>query len=242
MYNYNNSIEDFDFDKQIEIDRMNYMAEGTMFLSESIRAEKLKRDLKKGYKFITDDKKNLNLNVNKLDVNKLIDLGVDAGAKLINSNRKVSQSIIKETRKMLDKSKNIENNLVINGYSKELNTIIQLISISADVTVFAIDPVVGIINAVTKRYIKKEKLKSDIKKKYKLKREFEGELKVINARINDLEGSTSEKDRKYKYELIKLKNTLESNIDLLEHGMNVNRSKLGLDKVPRGNYYLDKES
>lgn len=237
MYNYYDTDE-YDFETQIEIDRKNYLAEDTVFLNEALfNKNDVKHGLKKGYKFIKDAKDNkLDLNVKKLDVNKTIDTAVDLGAKALNNTKKVSKNMIKDSKVLLTKLKHSDNALLIDGNSNGLNKLIKMISMSENVAAFCCGPIIGIINLGVKKLLRNSNVKDTLKRRYKLKKEFEVQLAVIDERLADLRQSNLEKDRKYKYELIKLKKTLENNIEMLDHNNKVDRHKLGLDNPYQRNY------
>lgn len=72
---------------------------------------------------------------------------------------------------------------------------------------FLINPLVGVIGFVTDRYIKRF---HDIKQRNRLRKYYESKLEYIEEKIGRAE------DEKEKYKLIKLKNTLRTNIKKID--------------------------
>ena len=85
---------------------------------------------------------------------------------------------------------------------------------------YAINPALGLITLLTSATLRR---KSDMRLKEQVKSEYNAEIRIVQEKIRDAEAAG---DRKKKYELMRIQNHLERNIERIDNPMNTNKSRV----------------
>lgn len=104
------------------------------------------------------------------------------------------------------------------GIRKKASTLIRTAILTGAAT--AINPALGIITLLSSAAMRR---RSDVRLKEQVVSEYEGELKLVREKLRDAEQAG---DRKKKYQLMRIENHLERNIERVKSPMNTNRSKV----------------
>ncbi len=103
------------------------------------------------------------------------------------------------------------------GMRRRLSTLIRTAILTGGAA--AIHPALGAITLLTSATLHK---KSDMRLKQEMIREYEAELKLTREKIRDAEAAG---DRKKKYELMRIENHLEQNIERIKSPVRLNKPK-----------------
>lgn len=153
---------------------------------------------------------------------KLRKSGADASAVIDNAKRAGGRftSLVDSTLgKLNDMQKEERLEAVLQGGMRRRASTIIRTAITTG-AVWAVSPALGIITLLTSAALRS---RSDLRLKREILGEYENELKLVREKMRDAEAAG---DRKKKYELMRLENHLEKNIERISSPIRMNKPKL----------------
>lgn len=116
--------------------------------------------------------------------------------------------------KRMNKEERVEA-VLTGGIRRKLSTLMRTAILSGAVA--AVNPALGVLTLVTSVAVRK---RSDQRLKQEILQEYEGELKLVREKIRDAESAG---DRKKKYQLMRIENNLQQNIDRIKSPVRMNK-------------------
>lgn len=103
------------------------------------------------------------------------------------------------------------------GMRRRVSTVLRTAIMTG--AAYAVNPALGLITLLTSAALRR---KADTRLKEQVKSEYQAEIKVVQEKIRDAEAAG---DRKKKYELMRIQNHLERNIERIDSPYNTNKSR-----------------